>query len=272
MRETSVLNVPQKNPWKYFLFTRTVQLLNFTCSFFKATHCKFKAIMASICLSLFAAIVGNNSPDSIPEQPVFHSQIWPFFSRSRSESTSANCSLPLMLILRASFSATTCLWGRRKSRARVHKPKRASACSLRGDVSFDFLLITQHALCSVVNCPGPFVSSLNGEEGWFRVKRHHPFFSFVCLLIYSLPRHGPFFSYVTPQAAWMQIKCLIAQTGQSHERKPTCFFIVRGWTQESLKMYVSVWVRAGLFFMTAVILLWKTVCSVRELWPGTYHC
>lgn len=32
--------------------------------------------------------------------------------------------------------------------------------SLKGDASFDFLLITQHALCSVVNCPGPVFLSL----------------------------------------------------------------------------------------------------------------
>lgn len=27
-------------------------------------------------------------------------------------------------------------------------------CLLEGKACFDFLLITQHALCSVVNCPG----------------------------------------------------------------------------------------------------------------------
>lgn len=34
----------------------------------------------------------------------------------------------------------------------------ACICSLKGNASFDFLLITQHALCSVVNCPGPLFS------------------------------------------------------------------------------------------------------------------
>lgn len=68
--------------------------------------------------------------------------------------------------------------------------------SLKGNASFDFLLITQHALCSVVNCPGPLFLSV-GNGGWNGAKTLPPPLRTVCLLIYSLTPHLPYLSYVT---------------------------------------------------------------------------
>lgn len=171
--------------------------------------------------------------------PLFHSQIWPFFSHPHTEATSVNCSLPLMMILWVLSWATTCLWEMRKMKS-VCVCASESVCvrSLKGNASFDFLLITQHALCSVVNCPGPLFSQWGTGLEWSENTSSLPLA--VYLLIYSLPLHPPSLSYVTFSSTRMQIKCLVAHTGQSRQREPTSIFIVFAWVG------TSVWVCANL--------------------------
>lgn len=91
---------------------------------------------------------------------------------------------------------------------------KACVCSLKGNTSFDFLLITQHALCSVVNCPGPLFSQWGTVLEWRENTSSPPL---PARLVYSLPS----FLYVTFCSAGMQIKHLVAHTGPAHERKPT---------------------------------------------------
>lgn len=128
---------------------------------------------ASICWLLFSTIVaGNNSHDATLEHPVLPEPFVSFsdltvFQSPHTKSTSANCSLPLMIILRVLSWATTCLWEPRRWRVCARVPAK-SVCvhSLKGNASFDFLLITQHALCSVVNCPGPLFSQWGTGLEW----------------------------------------------------------------------------------------------------------
>lgn len=114
------------------------------------------------------------------------------------EPTSVNCSLPLTEILRVLSSATTCLSELRKMTSVCARAcELACICSLEGNASFDFLLITQHALCSVVNCPGP-LSSQWGMGVGVVVKTHLPLLH-VCLPLYNLSLYLSLVSLFAPR-------------------------------------------------------------------------
>lgn len=96
-------------------------------------------------------------------------------------------------------------------------------CSLEGKASFDFLLITQHALCSVVNCPGPLLSHLGEKKCWNGEEKKLfslSSFSVSPLLPSSLQFSPPSFMslvvvllFFLSVSVWMQMKHLVARTG-----------------------------------------------------------
>lgn len=63
----------------------------------------------------------------------------------------------------------------------------ACICSLKGNASFDFLLITQHALCSVVNCQGPLFFSMESMAGmeWKHILLSSPLSDYQSIIFLS---------------------------------------------------------------------------------------
>lgn len=138
-------------------------------------ECPLFWIHQAICFLLFPSIIAENN--FACRHP------WAFSSpralcvllrtdRFLIQSASIICSPPMKMTLRALSWAITCL--RELGKWDVWLCSCESMCvrSLKGNVSFDFLLITQRALCSVVNCPGPLFSQW---ETGYGVKIHPPF-------------------------------------------------------------------------------------------------
>lgn len=115
----------------------------------------------------------------------------------------------------------------------------ACICSLKGNASFDFLLITQHALCAVVNCQGPLFFSMENMAGmeWKHILLSSPLsddqsivFLSACLTCHIL---------FPQECKW---KCLPVVLAHSCEGKPLslCFvspLCARGWEP----MFVEMW-------------------------------